>query len=151
MAGWKEDALTLTRVWCNIMFRCSSRTSLGSLSCCTYTQLCSVYNELRHFLIWNGLTLNFALTSSCLRLISVAGMIAAHRLCLLKVAMSPSGKKSHCCHIMKFIASLQDSHYATRPVGYLRCFTLRLIDKNFTWSTKSLMINYQSSINHAIP
>ncbi len=49
-------------------------------------------------------------------------------------------KMCHCCHIVSFIAYLLDSHYTTQPLG-----------RNFTWSTKSLTINYWPSINHAHP
>ncbi len=66
-------------------------------------------------------------------------------LCLLKVVSPPCDKMSHCCH-MRCIPwhSLHSfkTYDATQPV-----FALRLINRNFTWSTKSL-INCRSSINH---
>ncbi len=46
IVGWEQDALKLTRVGCNVTLCCSSYSSSGSLSCCTYTWLCSAYTEL---------------------------------------------------------------------------------------------------------
>ncbi len=70
-------ALTLTRVECNFTMFMSCIIVVVSLRRIN-TQLNSVYNELSHFLVRNGPTANFTLTSSCLRS-SAAAMTAAHR------------------------------------------------------------------------
>ncbi len=67
-------------------------------------------------------------------------------LCLLKVLPPSLGKMSHCCHVVKFTASLQKSR-TTKHTLHLRY--VRSINVNFTWSSKALTVKYRSLINHA--
>ncbi len=121
----------------DVMLHCSSGTSLGSLSCCTYTQLHSVYDKLRQFLVWNGPTPNFALTSSCLCFIPWQQLFGSW-VTLFPFSLSPKSSitplwwgvslqphsEIHC------ITSRLTPHNTT----YIYV-TLCLINRNFTWST----------------
>ncbi len=108
MLGWQEDALS------DVTLRCPSCTSLRLLLCCTCTRLHDVYNKLHHFLVHNGPTPNFTLTSSCLCLISVAAMTVYNKLHHFLVWNGPASKWNS-LHRFK-------THYATQPV-----FTLRYV------------------------
>ncbi len=132
MAGWQEDALTLTRVGCDATLRCSRCTLLGSLSCCTYSQLCSVYNKLCHFLLWNGPKLHLDLFMFMFDICSShdSSSQAAQPflfLCILKVVKHRplwvrcliAATRGNSLHHLK-------THYTTQPV-----FTLR-----YTWSVE---------------
>ncbi len=150
IVGCPEVSLTLTRVGCYVV------QVVNHWGCCHVVLIHSFTVFTRNLVIFSSKWSRaiFALISSYLRLIPAAAMTAARRqlsnsisvFCLLKRVSPPGGVSLLPHRKIHWIASRLTLWQPT-CIYVMLC----MIDINFRWLTKSLTINYWSSINHAHP